>query len=99
MRQDIPAKKNLFIFGSYPDMFLAEDTFLIIWIRHILKIRNINIFFIDDQGELKGILLNRKHSGDEEAKWELRKSKSEIVKVAVKEYLKIKSPEIYKYCL
>ncbi|WP_457642555.1 hypothetical protein [Persephonella sp.] len=86
MRQYIPAKKNLFIFGSYPDMFSAEDTFLIIgkndlihkidldeienifsiytipiWIKHILKIRNINIFFIDDQGELKGIFLNRKH--------------------------------------
>ncbi|WP_457642200.1 ribbon-helix-helix protein, CopG family [Persephonella sp.] len=32
----------------------------------------------------------------EEAKWELRKSKSEIVKDAVKEYLKNKAPAIYK---
>ncbi len=32
----------------------------------------------------------------EEAKWELRKSKSEIVKEAIKEYLKNKAPDIYE---
>lgn len=31
----------------------------------------------------------------EEAKWQLRKSKSEIVKEAIKEYLKNKAPDIY----
>ncbi len=32
----------------------------------------------------------------EEAKWQLRKSKSEIVKEAIKEYLKNKAPDIYE---
>ena len=32
----------------------------------------------------------------EEAKWQLRKSKSEIVKEAIIEYLKEKAPDIYE---
>jgi len=32
----------------------------------------------------------------EEAKWQLRKSKSEIVKEAIKEYLKNKAPDVYE---
>ncbi len=84
-RKYIPEKKNLFIFGSYPDVFEIEDTYLIVgsnrlihqiqisevenvfsiytfpvWLKHLLKINQINIFYIDQTGEIKNYTLSRK---------------------------------------
>jgi len=84
-RKYIPEKKNLFIFGSYPDVFEVEDTYLIVgsdklihqiqicdienvfsiytfpvWLKHLLKTHQINIFYIDQTGNIKNFVLSKK---------------------------------------
>ena len=108
-RKYIPEKKNLFIFGSYPNVFEIEDTYLIvgsdrlihqiqisdvenvfsiytfpIWLKHLLKINQINIFYIDQTGNIKNFVLSKRpdrivHHRDENLAFKLLSKKASTI--------------------